>query len=61
MIQTGQAREIRVSAGLSQDAIAEACDVSQGSVMRWESGLNRPRGRHVLVYHGYLRHLAEAQ
>jgi transcriptional regulator with XRE-family HTH domain len=50
LVASGQAREIRVAARLSQSEIAEACGVVPSAVSRWEAGERLPRGRAAHAY-----------
>ncbi len=36
-------RTLREEAGLAQEALARACDVSRNTVHRWETGVVQPR------------------
>ncbi|MFD5508293.1 helix-turn-helix domain-containing protein [Streptomyces sp. NPDC127051] len=56
-IETGRARSLRESAGLTQREVAQSCEVSQGAVLRWERAERRPRGRNALAYHQVLSKL----
>lgn len=58
-IATGQARCLRIAAGLSQAQVAHDCEVSASAVHRWERGNRLPRGRNVLAYHRFLARLVE--
>lgn len=58
-IETGQARQLREAAGLSQALAAQDCEVTQGAIVRWEKGKRMPRGRNVLAYHRFLFRLVE--
>jgi DNA-binding transcriptional regulator YiaG len=60
-ITTGQARELRLAAGLSQALVAQDCEVTPSAVHRWEMGGRMPRGRNVVAYHRFLAKLAERQ
>lgn len=57
-INSGRARELRESAGLTQGEVARDCEVTQVAVLRWERGERRPRGRNALAYHRVLARLA---
>ena len=43
-------RAIREKAGVSQDDIAAEVGVTRTTISRYESGLRRPSGRHLLAY-----------
>jgi transcriptional regulator with XRE-family HTH domain len=57
-ITTGQARQMRLDAGLTLAAIAEDCEVDPAAVLRWERGDHTPRGRNAAVYFRFLSRLA---
>ncbi|MEV6445993.1 helix-turn-helix transcriptional regulator [Amycolatopsis sp. NPDC051716] len=61
MIESGEARSLRESAGLSCELIARKCEVGQTAVFRWERGDRQPRGRNLLAYHRVLVELKELQ
>lgn len=42
--EPARAREIRERADVSRESVARAIGVSLSSVVRWESGVSRPRG-----------------
>jgi DNA-binding transcriptional regulator YiaG len=48
--RSGEARQIRVSAGLSLPEMAEPVGVDQATVSRWERGARLPRGKAALRY-----------
>lgn len=50
LAETGAARAIRQSAGLSLTELGEAAGVDRTSVWRWETGRRRPRGAAALRY-----------
>jgi transcriptional regulator with XRE-family HTH domain len=61
--RSGEAKELRVRAGLSQAEIAEACGVRRPTVGAWESGTRSPHGDAALAYArvlGRLRHAGAA-
>ncbi|WP_410662127.1 helix-turn-helix domain-containing protein [Amycolatopsis sp. lyj-84] len=58
-IGTGQARQLRVAAGLSQAAAGHDCEVAASTVHRWEVGNRLPRGRNIVAYHRFLSRLIE--
>lgn len=53
-------RTIRVAAGVSQAAVADALGVSQASVGYWEAGSRTPRGDHAAAYLLLLDELSRA-
>lgn len=59
---SGQARCIRLSAGLSQAEIAASMaePVTASAIARWESGSRRPRGDAAIAYLEALRELERA-
>ena len=61
MIETGEARKLRLAAGLAFESVGRDCDVTAGAVLRWESGQRRPRGRNIVAYHRCLKKLRAAQ
>ncbi|MEM7301882.1 MAG: helix-turn-helix transcriptional regulator [Pseudomonadota bacterium] len=42
-------REAREAAGLTQQQIADACEVTRGAVSGWEKGRNSPTGQRLIV------------
>lgn len=44
------ARAIRRAAGVTQARMAEELGVTRATINRWESGMRRPRGKHVTAY-----------
>jgi DNA-binding transcriptional regulator YiaG len=50
LTRTGEAREIRERARLSQQEIATALGVSVSAIHRWETNDRRPRGAAALRY-----------
>jgi len=59
-ITTGEARQLREAAGLSQSVVAQDCEVTQGAVLRWEKNERMPRGRNLVAYHRFLAQLKAA-
>lgn len=57
--RNGQARAIRVNAGLTQDEIAQTVRRSQTTVALWESGQRVPRGEAALRYADVLESLSK--
>jgi transcriptional regulator with XRE-family HTH domain len=47
---TGEARRIRLRAGLSAQRIADALDVTIPTVLQWEEGISRPRAKLALEW-----------
>lgn len=41
---------IRVTAGVSQERMADELGVHRMSIQRWESGVRMPRGKNRLAY-----------
>ena len=60
LLRSGEARDIRVAAGLSQPEIARSIGVTPGAVSRWETGERRPVGEPAIAYAELLRSLREA-
>jgi DNA-binding transcriptional regulator YiaG len=58
MSKTGQAKAIRVGAGLSQQDVANACKVSRAAVANWEGRRRAPRSEAALAYAALLTRLA---
>jgi DNA-binding transcriptional regulator YiaG len=50
LVETGAAKAIRQSCGLSYREIAEEAQISRSAVYRWESGSRRPRGPEAARY-----------
>jgi transcriptional regulator with XRE-family HTH domain len=51
-------RELRRLAGLSLEAVAQACGgVNRVTVSRWEQGTRQPRGEQLLKYAEFLESL----
>ncbi|MBM3695267.1 MAG: helix-turn-helix transcriptional regulator [Actinobacteria bacterium] len=50
-------RAVRLSAGITQAAVARACAVNRASVCRWEAGRRTPRGDHLKAYLAVLNEL----
>jgi len=57
-MESGRALELRERSGLSQREVAQACDVTQVAVLRWEQNERRPRTKHAVAYHRLLSRLA---
>lgn len=51
------ARAVRISAGATQDEVAEEVGVDRATVARWESGDRSPSRRHAELYAAVLRDL----
>ena len=50
MVESGEARELRLRARLSLGEVAEAVGVSTSTIFRWENGQRRPHGAPALRY-----------
>jgi transcriptional regulator with XRE-family HTH domain len=50
LVASGEARSIRLRAHLSLRAVADALDLSQSAVVRYELGDRIPRGRTLVRY-----------
>jgi DNA-binding transcriptional regulator YiaG len=50
LLRSGEARRIRLDAGLSQTEIARSVGVTAGAVSRWETGSRRPVGEAAVRY-----------
>ena len=48
--KSGEAREVRLRAGLSLREVAEAVNVGTSTIYRWETAERRPRGKAALRY-----------
>ncbi len=55
--QSGAARAVRESAGLSLEEVAAAVGVTGSAVGRWERGERIPRGPRALIYARLLERL----
>lgn len=60
LLRSGEARDIRVAAGLSQSEIARSIGVTAGAISRWEGRERRPVGEPAVAYAELLRSLREA-
>ena len=58
-LRSGEARELRVRAGLSQNEAARAIGVHELTVSDWERGRNAPRFDAALAYARFLESLRE--
>jgi DNA-binding transcriptional regulator YiaG len=56
---SGEAREIRRRAKLTQAEVGDACRVADATISRWEKGLRAPRGQAALRYARLLVELRE--
>ena len=54
-------RLIRVTAGVSQQAVADAVGVSRPAIAAYEAGTRTPSGKHLDLYVDALRALTEGQ
>jgi transcriptional regulator with XRE-family HTH domain len=61
LVESGEAKARRETAGISLSAIASACEVDTSTVWRWETGQRSPRAGDALKYGRVLSMLAEAQ
>jgi transcriptional regulator with XRE-family HTH domain len=43
-------RQLRLRAGITQNAIAKAVDVDRATVSRWEAGSRTPAGENLVRY-----------
>ena len=59
-LKSGEARQIRLRAGLSLAQVAEAIEVTAGTVLRWEDGTHPPRGANARKYADLLHKLNSA-
>jgi DNA-binding transcriptional regulator YiaG len=50
LLRSGEARDIRLRAGLSQTEVARSVGVTAGAVSRWETGSRRPVGEAAVRY-----------
>jgi len=60
LLRSGEARRIRVAAGLSQPEIARTIGVSPSAISRWETGSRRPTGEPALAFAELLTSLRKA-
>jgi helix-turn-helix protein len=56
-IESGKARDLRVSAALSLAAAGRDVEVGPDTILRWERGDHVPRGRNVMAYYTFLHRL----
>jgi DNA-binding transcriptional regulator YiaG len=59
-IKSGEARQIREAARLTQSELARSVGVDHTTLCRWESGERLPRGEAALRYAALLDRLAKA-
>jgi HTH-type transcriptional regulator/antitoxin MqsA len=52
-------RALRITAGLSQEHLANELGVSRAAISRWETGDRSPRGQNRVAYAAALRELQE--
>jgi DNA-binding XRE family transcriptional regulator len=50
LVRSGEARELRISNGLSLAEVAKDIGVDRTTVYHWEQGVCLPRGPHALRY-----------
>lgn len=55
LLSSGRARQLRQASHLSLRDVAQALDTSPATVLRWESGEQRPRAESALLYARLLR------
>ena len=60
-LRTGQARRLRLRAGLSLQEVAGAVGASAPAVFRWEVAERVPRGERAVRYWRLLQSLGEAK
>jgi transcriptional regulator with XRE-family HTH domain len=61
MAKSGEARRIRLAAGLTLEEVGNACGVSAIGIWRWERGERRPRGTPALKYARLLASLPQPE
>lgn len=61
LAKSGEARRLRISAGLSLGEVARELRVAVPTVLRWETGERKPRGKAALRYAQLLEQLAERE
>ena len=59
--ENGEARRLRLAANLSLGEVARELGVAVPTLLRWETGERRPRGKAALRYAGLLEKLAERE
>lgn len=52
-------KQLRITAGLTQEEVADAIGVQRLAVARWEAGATKPHRGNRLKYAHFLRQLAE--
>lgn len=57
LVATGEARELRLRAGLTLREVGDAVGVLPSTVWRWEHGERTPRGKDLAAYVTILREL----
>ena len=57
MLATGEARELRIAAGLSAAELASEIGVSPSTIFHWENARSRPRSDLALHYLALLERL----
>jgi len=58
LAESGEARRLRLRAGLSLGEVARELRVAVPTILRWETGERRPRGKAALWYAQLLEQLA---
>ena len=61
LLRSGEARRIRLDAGLSQPEIARTIGVTAGAISRWETCSRRPIGAAALAYAELLTSLRKVE
>lgn len=59
LARSGEARRIRLAAGVSTEVVAGECDVTTDAVVKWEKGLRMPSGRRAVRYGRVLTELEQ--
>lgn len=59
--RSGEARQLRIDANLSQAEVGAVCEVTPDAVSRWESGSRSPRGAPAVRYAQLLEALRAAR
>lgn len=57
-VATGEARQLRTAAGLTQRQVGDHCGVTSTAISHWEAGFRVPRGRPALRWARLLSELA---
>lgn len=59
LASSGEARQLRLAARLSQSEVADVCGTAPSVISRWERNQQRPRGRAAQLYATLIIGLAE--